>query len=214
MDHVLNSGRIWWLPTVAGWVVAGVACAAPSGSSSNTNGVARTPLACTARLLARSTPYDSSRALDLVGQYRLERVDTVSGRSYVPAPSSVHQQPRLRLWATDSAHRYSRINLITRQPQAIYRPIVGAILGADTSGSTADNPQIVLDSHALDWLTLRHTPKLMLDGGAIQHLPISVLDSWGFGGYYSEDGSILFSGPDGKIDKPGAGYYCAFRVSQ
>ena len=212
MDHVLKPGRIWRLPTVAGWVVAGAACAAASGS--NTNGDARIPPACTARLLARSTPYDSSRALDLVGQYRLERVDTVSGRSSVPAPSSVHQQPRLRLWATDSAHRYSRINAITGQPQAIYRPIVGAILGADASGYTADNPQVILASHALDWLALRYTPKLMLDGGAIEYLPMRVLDWWGFGGYYSDDGSILVSGPDGKIAKPGAGYYCAFRVSK
>ncbi|MFL5563204.1 MAG: hypothetical protein ACJ79K_17190 [Gemmatimonadaceae bacterium] len=145
-------------------------------------------------------------------------VDTVSGYAELRAKyAQAIGQVRpflIDLWATDSSHRYWRTQWLTKARVATNRPIVGAIVGGDTTGFSADMPQIVIDGSALNSITIRFDSRMILDGDNVRYYPISVLGAWGFGGRFESGSLVVPAGVDGKPLPPEAGWYCAFRVAE
>jgi hypothetical protein len=164
---------------------------------------------CTPELLDRASEYDSTRVMTLVGAYRLVQVDTTPGwielRNGAPAPEDA-----LRLWAADSVNARWARNLITGARMRTNRPIVGAMAGHEDKGFTAENPQVAVESRALDYLVVRFTPHLTFDG-PLWEFPIERIGSWGFGGNFVASSYVVPAGRDGEPLGQRAGFYCAFR---
>jgi len=166
---------------------------------------------CTPELLARTAAYDSTRVLDLIGSYRLVQVDTTRGwielERHNGSPGTAIP---LRLWATDSTHRRWRRNPMTGKLVPANRPIVGILAGYEEKGFSPENPQVVVTSPALDYLTITFTLQPMFDG-TLWEFPIQRLGSWGFGGFFYDAEYVVPAGVDGKPLDQRAGFYCAFR---
>jgi hypothetical protein len=170
---------------------------------------------CTPELLARSPAYDSSAVLGLAGHYRLVLIDTAAGWLELNRLSGTFgHEDILTLWKTDSLHRHSRVNLISRQRTPANQPIVGQLGGFEKAGFTPDLPQVTLNDRGLDYLTVVFSPNWMSDGdgATIWSLPISKEGTWGFGGYFSEGAYTVPSDADGNPLGQRAGFHCAIRV--
>jgi hypothetical protein len=166
---------------------------------------------CTPDLLARTREYDSSYVRSLAGSYQLVQIDTTPGWIELEASyGTLEQWPQLRLWMVDSAHAHSRRNMFTKALVPANRPIAGSLSGYEREAFTADYPQVEVSSKALDYLVVRFTPKLVLDG-PLWEFPIQRLGAWGFGGYFEEGSYVVPTRPDGTPLGQRAGLYCAFR---
>lgn len=174
---------------------------------------------CTAALLARTPPYDSTKVLTLAGEYRWIWVDTVSTRrpDRLPPALRLHSRPairRFRLWQADT---------IAAQPSSDPRlrrrwvgQVAGAIVGADTAGFGPSRPQLEISGRGKKTLNVVYDRRVwegMLDGGdVVDFLSIDVAGSWGFGGYHVRHSQFYVVDLDGKPIPSFAGYYCAMRV--
>lgn len=169
---------------------------------------------CTPSRLAAAGRYDSSNASALAGTYRLIQIDTARGWIAIEGSHgrSAHEDT-LGLWRPDSLDRWSVSSDPNRLRIPAKRPLIGALRTRSTDGFTADNPQVMLSAGSPGYLTIRFTPRLVMDG-PMWELPVERVGTWGFGGYFQEGSYTVPAGADGEPLGQRAGYYCAFRVEQ
>lgn len=205
-------------------LVGGCRAAQPAGSRLATSAASRDTV-CTAALLARTPPYDTLRVGELAGRYRWRAIDTLSTRVPLPAEAlerATQAKPFPRafwLRPTDSRLRVATPRAPNKRYRRAIGPLSGIVLDGDTTGFSPEHPQVEVSGGRVHYLTILYDPRVgegLLDGGHVMELlPIQVLGSWGFGGYYDTAGDLIgFLDRNGKWVPTFAGYYCAFRLDE
>ena len=166
---------------------------------------------CTPELIASAPRYQAADAQKLAGQYTLVQIDTARGwfefeREY----GTVGRYPVLTLWRTDSLHRFSRVNPLTKRRVPADIPLMGALSGYERAGFTPDRPQVEVAGPGYDLVVVRFQPEMVFDA-PLWELPIQRHGSWGFAGYFAEASIVLPRGPDGRVLGQRAGFYCALK---
>jgi hypothetical protein len=166
---------------------------------------------CTPALLASASDYAPSRLGELTGQYTLVQIDTARGWIELKRrQGTLNRHPVLTLWSTDSLHRFSRENPLTKRRVPADIALAGALSGYERAGFTPDRPQVEVSGPGYDWVVIRFQPELVFDA-PLWELPIQRLGSWGFGGYFTEGSIVVPVGEDGRALGQRSGFYCAFK---
>ena len=166
---------------------------------------------CTPDLIASAPRYQSTDIQKLAGQYTLVQIDTARGwfefeRKY----GTVGRYPTLTLWVTDSLHRFSRLNPLTKRRVPADIPLAGALSGYEHAGFTPDRPQAEVTGPDYDHVVIVFQPEMVLDA-PLWELPIQRIGNWGFGGYFAEGSIVVPVGVDGRVLGQRAGFYCALK---
>jgi hypothetical protein len=166
---------------------------------------------CTPELIASAPHYHATGAEHLAGQYTLVQIDTARGwfefeRRY----GTPGRYPVLTLWRTDSLHRFSRVNPLTKRRVPADIPLMGALSGFERAGFTPDRPQVEVAGPGYDWVVVRFQPEMVFDA-PLWELPIQRHGDWGFGGYFAEASIVVPTGTDGGMLGQRAGFYCALK---
>ena len=197
----------------------------PSRALSQERGSARSeiPPKCDAELLARTPVFDSSRATELPGRFRWIYVDTVSDRKPLRLSPELLARAKplpteFQLWLRDSSVRVDREPTFPHL-EASRSLIGGALLGFDSTGFNGYHPQITAYWGPYGaYLNVSYDPRVgrgLIDGGDVaETLPIDVLGTWGFGGYYERLSQFRVRDLDGDVIRPFAGFYCAMRIPE
>jgi hypothetical protein len=155
---------------------------------------------CSAAAPAEAIPYDSTRWIELKGEFNLVDVLTSQG------PKAEIARSRIRLDTVRLAERWYR-NQGLRGPVGPerFRPVVGTSLSR--TGGLTSSEEVEVEG------TVLHVGCRRCSDASPTHYTIEAISPRGFWGHWRnyQSGIVYVRGPNGERLPDPAGYFCAFR---